>query len=139
MLVDSIHMKKRMNRNRIGQTVLMVITIIIGLSSRKFPQFFTVFLAEYLGDTLWAMLVFWLLGFIFTRKPSLKLAIAALIFSYGIEISQLYHAPWIDSIRDTTLGALVLGHGFLWSDMLCYSVGILVAYLFEIFSTELKH
>ena len=34
-----------------------------------------------------------------------------------VEESQLYHASWIDSIRGTTLGALVLGHGFLWSDL----------------------
>ena len=43
---------------------------------------------------------------------------------YGIEISQLYQAPWIDATRATRLGGLVLGHGFLWSDMVCYSVGI---------------
>jgi hypothetical protein len=39
-------------------------------------------------------------------------------------MSQLYHAPWIDSNRGTTLGALVLGHGFVWSDLACYAVGV---------------
>jgi hypothetical protein len=119
-------------RNRPKQLILIVLTLIIGLSSRKFPQIFPAFLAEYLGDTLWAMLVFWLLGFVFTRKPSVKLAFATLIFSYTIEISQLYHASWIDSIRDTTFGALVLGHGFLWSDIICYSAGILCGFTIEL-------
>ena len=50
----------------------------------------------------------------------------ALAFSYLIEVSQLYHAPWIDAIRATTLGALVLGFGFLWSDIACYTVGIIL-------------
>jgi hypothetical protein len=43
-----------------------------------------------------------------------------------VEISQLYHAPWIDSIRQTALGGLVLGFGFLWTDLVCYSVGIFI-------------
>jgi len=119
-------------RNRYKHLILIILTLIIGLSSRKYPQFFLPFLAEYLGDTLWALLVFWLLGFVFIHKTSLKLAIAALVFSYCIEISQLYHAPWIDSIRNTTLGALVLGHGFLWTDILCYTIGILSGYLIEL-------
>ena len=52
--------------------------------------------------------------------------VLALVFSYLIEISQLYHAPWIDAIRSTALGGLVLGFGFLWSDILCYTVGVLL-------------
>src|SRR3954464_6144190 len=45
-------------------------------------------------------------------------------FSVLIEVSQLYHAPWLDSIRHTTLGGLILGYGFLWGDLACYAVGI---------------
>jgi hypothetical protein len=50
--------------------------------------------------------------------------VLALSFSVLIEMSQIYHAPWIDSIRHTTLGGLVLGYGFLWGDLACYAVGI---------------
>jgi hypothetical protein len=52
-------------------------------------------------------------------------------FCVIIEVSQLYHAPWIDSIRGTTLGALVLGHGFVWSDLACYAVGVGLGILIE--------
>ena len=41
-----------------------------------------------------------------------------------VEVSQLYKAPWIDSIRRTTLGGLVLGYDFVWSDLACYAVGV---------------
>jgi hypothetical protein len=41
-----------------------------------------------------------------------------------IEMSQPYHAPWIDSIRRTTLGGLALGYGLVWGDLACYAVGI---------------
>ena len=53
------------------------------------------------------------------------------MFCYGIEVSQLYHAEWIDSIRATTLGGLVLGYGFLWSDLVAYTIGVGVGFLFE--------
>lgn len=48
-----------------------------------------------------------------------------------IEVSQLYKAPWIDSIRGTTLDALVLGHGFLRSDLASYAVGVGVGIVIE--------
>jgi len=57
------------------------------------------------------------------RKPSL-IALVSLLFCYLIEISQLYHAPWIDAIRNTRLGGLVLGFGFLWTDIIAYTMGI---------------
>ena len=34
---------------------------------------------------------------------------AALLFSYAIEFSQLYQAEWINALRHTALGGLVLG------------------------------
>jgi hypothetical protein len=36
-----------------------------------------------------------------------------MLFSVAIDLIQLYHAPWIDSIRQTTLGGLILGFGFI--------------------------
>ena len=39
-------------------------------------------------------------------------------------MNQLYHAPWIDSIRHTTLGGLILGFDFVASDLACYVVGV---------------
>jgi len=122
-----------MRRNRKTYLLLILITLLIGVSSRKFPDLFSDFLAEYLGDTLWAMLVFWSLGFLFRSKSTFSLASYALAFSYLIEISQLYHASWIDDIRATTIGALILGHGFLWTDLLCYTSGIAFGALLDYF------
>ena len=52
-------------------------------------------------------------------------------FSVLVEVSQLFHAPWIDSIRRTTLGGLVLGFDFVWSDLACYAVGVGLGLLIE--------
>ena len=59
-------------------------------------------------------------------------------FSLMIELSQLYHAPWIDAIRRTRLGGLVLGYGFLWSDLACYAVGVVCGAFAELLIGWLK-
>jgi hypothetical protein len=56
----------------------------------------------------------------------------AISLSVLIELSQFYHAPWIDSIRQNTLGGLILGFDFVWSDLACYAVGVGLGVLFEI-------
>jgi hypothetical protein len=119
------------NRNRFLYFILIVITIALGLASRHISTNTNSWVKLYLGDAIWALMVFWGMGFVFARKSTLWIAIAALIFSFSIEISQLYHAEWIDFLRSTTIGGLVLGFGFLWSDLLCYSVGIGFGFLME--------
>ena len=69
-------------------------------------------------------MVYFIMRLLFISQK-IKWAVAAsLLFSYSIELSQLYQAPWINNIRHTILGGLVLGEVFVWSDMLCYTVGI---------------
>lgn len=120
-----------MNRNRFFYVLLLVITIVAGLASRHFPNILPQWVQLYLGDGLWAFMVFLLFGFIFNRKSTLWIAIAAIVFSYGIEISQLYHASWIDALRANPLGGLILGFGFLWSDLVCYLVGVGFGFVIE--------
>lgn len=118
-------------RNRLLYAVFTIVVIILGLSSRKFAFALPDLLNDYLGDALWALMIFVGFGFLFPKIKTKKLAFISLIFCYGIEISQLYHAEWIDSIRATTLGGLVLGYGFLWSDLVAYTIGVGVGRLGE--------
>ncbi|WP_459190259.1 DUF2809 domain-containing protein [Parabacteroides sp. APC149_11_2_Y6] len=101
--------------------------ILAGLASRKYGDVLPKCIAEYSGDTLWAAMVYLALRFLFSPISILKATTGALLFSYCIEISQLYQADWINIVRSTMLGSLILGHGFLWSDMVCYTVGILLS------------
>ncbi|GAB6436707.1 MULTISPECIES: DUF2809 domain-containing protein [Bacillus] len=118
-------------RNRLLYATFTIIVIILGLSSRKLAFELPTLLNNYLGDALWALMIFIGFGFLFPKIETKKLAFISLMFCYGIEISQLYHAEWIDSIRATTLGGLVLGYGFLWSDLVAYTIGVGVGFLFE--------
>jgi ABC-type Fe3+-siderophore transport system permease subunit len=100
---------------------LVVITIIIGLLSRHFS-----FIPLFIGDILWALMVYFIVRFLFVRKPVKFIVTGSLLFCYLIEFSQLYKAPWINELRHTLFGRLVLGEGFLWSDLLCYTVGVVI-------------
>lgn len=91
------------------------------------------FIKLYVGDALWAMMVFYGFAFVFRSWPTWKVAVAALGFSVCIEVSQLYDAQWIDAIRNMLLGGLILGFTFVWSDLLCYSVGVGLGVMVEIF------
>lgn len=106
-------------------------TIVLGLASRRFGASQPAFIAEFAGDTLWALMVF--LG-VSVVAPSARLSsrgTVALAFACGIEFSQLHHALWIDTIRQTTLGGLILGFGFLWSDLLCYTAGVAIGVILD--------
>jgi hypothetical protein len=88
-------------------------------------------LSNYGGDALWALMVFVGIGFLLPRASTLTLALLALTFAWGIEFSQLYHAPWIDAVRATLPGRLVLGSTFNWPDLPAYAVGIALGVLAE--------
>ena len=83
------------------------------------------------GDALWSLMVFAGFGFLFPRASTLLIALLALTFAWGVEFSQLYHAPWIDAIRATLPGRLVLGNTFNWPDLLAYALGIALGALAE--------
>jgi predicted permease len=80
--------------------------------------------AKYGGDSLWALVVFLCFGITFHRGSAVRIALLAVGFAWAVEFLQLYHAPWIDWIRSTRLGRLVLGTTFNSPDLLAYVVGI---------------
>ncbi len=114
-------------RSRPRYVAAIAVTIAAGLLSRSSAaEYLPEFVGTYAGDTLWALAIFLTLGLFFPKARTVQLAIAAALISYSVELSQLYQAPWINAIRDTVPGALLLGFGFQWSDLICYSLGVLL-------------
>jgi hypothetical protein len=106
-------------KNRITYFILIIIAIVLGLLSRHFAA-----IPLFIGDILWATMVYFIMRFLFIVMLARFNVIAALLFCFAIEFSQLYKAPWINELRHTLFGRLVLGEGFLWSDLLCYVIGV---------------
>jgi hypothetical protein len=118
-------------RSRAWLVAGMVLTVGAGLASRKFPGLLPQALGSYPGDALWAVLVFLLIAFIRPRMKSVRLAAITLAVSFLVEAAQLYQAPWINAIRATTPGHLVLGQGFDWLDLCAYAVGVAGAFIVD--------
>lgn len=122
-----------MNRHRLTYGALTVFVIALGLLSRTacITNLLPGMINAYLGDALWAAMIFTGFGFLFRNIRTETAAILSLLFCCLIECSQLYHAPWIDAIRNSTLGGLILGWQFVWSDIFAYTLGVCAAALLE--------
>jgi hypothetical protein len=111
--------------------VILAAVIAAGLLSRRFPAMQPRVVATYAGDVLWAVMVFWGLALLWPRARTRSLAVSAFGVALVVEGSQLLHTPWLVALRETRLGALALGQGFLWSDLACYLVGTSAAALLD--------
>lgn len=119
--------------NRIRYMFMSLIVMCLGLLSRKFVDYIPDIINMFLGDSLWALMIYLLIRMILIKFSINRVALISILFCFSIEISQLYHEPWIDAIRRTTLGGLVLGYGFLWSDLGAYLLGIVVGIIIDKF------
>lgn len=120
-------------KKRLRYLVITIFIMIMGMLSRKYMNIFHKVIAPFVGDMLWAMMVYFGLRFLIPKLKLVKTLTLAIIFSFSIETSQLYQADWINNIRATTLGGLVLGHGFLFEDLISYSLGIVIGCLLDYF------
>jgi hypothetical protein len=112
-----------LKNNRASYFILVIITIILGILSRKIDV-----IPSFIGDILYAVMIYFGMRFIFVNRNKKIAILLALLFCYCIEFQQIYRADWIIQIRRTSIGHYVLGQGFLWSDLGCYTIGIFVAY-----------
>ena len=109
-----------------------LLTVCCGILVRANKQLFPQLINIWLGDALYAFMMFYIIAFFFTCRPAKTKGLTALIVCYGIELSQLYQAGWINTIRHTLPGRLILGSGFLWSDLMAYLAGIGAAFCVDI-------
>ena len=111
------------SRARLLAAGAAMVTVALGLGSRRFGAALPTFVADYAGDTLYATLVFPLLLFAAPRARIAWLGVLAFALSALVEVSQRWHVGPLDAARATRLGRLVLGTTFVWSDFPCYAVG----------------
>lgn len=119
-------------RNRVFLGFFMLVVIVVGLASRKYPFLFPHFLGKYPGDVLWSMLIYLGIAFLKPMELSYRIASYAFFISGLDELSQLIQLPWLNAIRQTTIGHLILGTVFSWNDIFAYAVGIIIAFILDI-------
>ena len=82
---------------------------------------------DVLGDALWAMMLYWWIGVLGPHWPVVWRSGVSDGVCVAVELSQRVHGPTLDAVRQTTLGALVLGTGFDPRDFVSYAVGVAIA------------
>lgn len=100
---------------------LILATIFVGLASRS--RWVPELIYPYIGDMFYAVMFFFITAFLWPKKKAFHLFIISTLFCFLIECSQLIQTDGLNEIRQTRLGGLVLGFGFLWSDLISYTVG----------------
>lgn len=128
-MVIQQEMKRRLLISLLG----IIVLIPLGLCSRQIS-----WLPKETGDALWAMMVFCFWRIILVKSKLRTVAIVSLAHSFIVEFSQLLRWQWLVSFRNTFVGHMMLGQGFLWTDLVAYVIGITIIYLVfkEIARTE---
>lgn len=110
-----------------GRYLLALVAIIaLGLLSRR-----VAWLPNSVGDMFWAMMVFCFVRLLFVRWRTLLVVATALSISFAVEFSQLLRWEWLCRFRNTFVGHMLLGQGFMWHDLMAYMVGVGLLYLYE--------
>lgn len=125
MKISEVHL----NELRFFYLVACFVTMGLGLFSRSDFWASSEFVTLYAGDGLWALMVYWGVCTLIPKWTIKWQALLALLITFGIEFSQLYQAEWLNALRHTRLGGLILGFGFKISDLIAYSCGILIGIL----------
>lgn len=116
-------------RSRWRVVACLALVVAAGLASRRWPL--PGVLAEHTGDALYTVAVFFVLAWLAPSWRGLVLATVAFAASAAIECGQLLSFPWLVDLRNSKLGALVLGQGFQWADFLAYAVGAGTAWVVD--------
>ncbi len=77
-------------------------------------------------EIFWCLLIF---GFVPTRKNISRIPIWVFVITCLLEILQLWHPLFLEVIRATFIGRLLLGTTFSWMDFPHYFLGSLLGWL----------
>ena len=81
-------------------------------------------LGGFFYEIFWVLFVF----LIFPKAKPLNIAILIFMTTCAIEFLQLWHPPFLESIRGHFIGRTILGNSFNWGDFPYYFVGSLGGY-----------
>ncbi len=110
-------------RSLIRTCLALGMVIALGLASRSFGAWLPDFVVANAGDFLWTVAAYLAIVIAFPSLPPLQVGIAAFTVSVAVELSQLIDVPWLNALRRTLPGRLLLGSGFVAVDLLRYFAG----------------
>ncbi|QCK88270.1 DUF2809 domain-containing protein [Phreatobacter aquaticus] len=118
-------------RTRLTFATIAIVLIIAAFTLRWPALGLPWVVGKFGGATLWGAMVYCVAALIIPRAPRLAVFAFAAVTALGVEFSQLIHWDWLDAIRRTTIGVILIGRYFSWGDVAAYLGGITCAALFD--------
>jgi uncharacterized protein DUF2809 len=106
---------------------VLIALVPLGLSTKRYHGPGQAWVHANAGDIVYAAFWFFFLQFVRPPLQSGRAALAVFLYCCLIEFSQLLHPPWLEALRQTLPGRLVLGSDFDPMDIAYYAVGVAVA------------
>jgi hypothetical protein len=116
---------------RLAYIGLAIATVVAGLAVHLAGGRLDPAARDVIGDALWAAMMTWWISAAVPAAPIAGRGLGAVAVSFAVEFSQLLRTPFLDAVRRTVPGHLVLGSGFDPRDLAAYAVGVLVAALID--------
>ncbi|HDP67953.1 MAG TPA: DUF2809 domain-containing protein [Candidatus Marinimicrobia bacterium] len=120
-------LKSFLARNR---RLLLVLIFVTPLGF--YTKFYTGPLQNWVNNSLGGVFyeIFWclVLALFFQRLRPQQIAGFVLLVTCALEFLQLWHPPFLESLRANFIGATILGSSFTWSDFPYYLIGSIMGY-----------
>ena len=115
-------------RNRWIILVILLITP-LGFGTKLYEGPGSEWVNHSLGGVLYV--IFWCLvcSIIWPAVRAGKIACMVFLVTCFLEVAQLWHPVFLEKIRDTFLGAALLGNSFTWLDFPHYAAGGIIGFL----------
>lgn len=112
--------------------LILAIAIFIIVPLGYIIRFSTIPGLEWLNDFLGGVAyeIFWILlvMFLSPRSSVVSVAVGVCLATCALEFLQLWKPPFLQAMRATLAGRLVLGNAFTWSDFINYFIGSFVGW-----------
>jgi prepilin signal peptidase PulO-like enzyme (type II secretory pathway) len=115
-------------RARIMTGVSIIVVVPLGLATKRCHVGGLEWIAENVGGALYVVFFCLAAMLVWPRARAGVVALVVLLATCAVELLQLWHPPWLEAIRGTLPGALVLGSTFVWADFPWYFVGAVLGW-----------
>lgn len=110
------------------RATLVGLCVLVPLGLWTNTQEMRIALNHSVAGALYVVFFCWLSHLAWPRCPAWKKASWVLASTCVIEITQLWHPPFLDSFRHTFIGAALLGSTFVWMDFPYYAAGAIFGF-----------
>lgn len=111
-------------------TVISIIVLIpLGLATKLYSGAGALWVHDSLGGVMYEICLC-LIVFLLLPSANVVGIATAVFFATGVlEVFQLWHPPFLENVRATFIGCIVLGTSFAWSDFVYYAAGCILGWI----------